>query len=147
HPIGGKNVDVIAIPVDKERVLSKFVIRRLGPANQIPDKVRVSIGADVQVIGYPLGVYDDVHNLPIVRNASMASIYPVPFRGNPCVLVDARLHSGTSGSPVMTKPTTTVSHEDGSLNIYNTPVTYLLGVHSATLDLKGRDPRQHEPLG
>ena len=77
----------------------------------------------------------------------MASVYPVPFRGNPYVLIDARLHSGTSGSPVVTKPTNLIMRTDGSGAITNRFVRYLVGVHSATLDVTDRDSKRDEPLG
>jgi hypothetical protein len=34
----------------------------------------------------------------------IASAYPLPFEGHPFFLADARLHPGTSGSPVLTAP-------------------------------------------
>lgn len=147
HPIGGPDVDVVALPVDKTKVQPQFFVKALNPENHIPNNVDVSIGADVQVIGYPLGFHDDIHNLPIVRNATIASVYPVPFQGHPYVLIDSRLHRGTSGSPVMTKPTTMVSYTDGSTGMHNAPVSFFMGIHSATLDIKGRDANIDEPLG
>jgi hypothetical protein len=58
---------------------------------------------DVFVMGYPLGVYDDIHNLPVLRNGLIASAYPVSYRNEDHFLVDSYLEEGASGSPVMTK--------------------------------------------
>ncbi len=54
-------------------------------------------------MGYPLGVYDDIHNLPLLRTGIIASAYPIPFRCKPYFLVDSHLEEGMSSSPVMTK--------------------------------------------
>ena len=147
HPSQGANVDVVALPLDTEAVKKKFFIRSLAPSNHIPTDVDIPIGEDIQVIGYPLGFHDALHNLPIVRNATLASVYPVPFQGNPYILIDSRLHSGTSGSPVMTKPTNMIRKADGSTTFISRSVGYLVGVHSATVEIPTRDPSQDEPLG
>ena len=84
-------------------------------------------------MGYPLGVYDSKNNLPIFRNAMIASSYGVPFQGQPMFLTDANLHPGTSGSPVITKPKSAWVDDKGNTNIITGTVYYLLGVHSGTL--------------
>jgi len=147
HPVGGSEIDVVALPLDRGEIDRRFFVRALAERDHIPPDVDIAIGEDVQVIGYPLGFHDEVHNLPIVRNATLASVYPVPFRGHPHLLIDSRLHSGTSGSPVMTKPTQMIRQTDGSTSILGGPVSYLVGVHSASLDIITRDPARDEPLG
>jgi hypothetical protein len=109
----------------------------------------ISIGEDILVIGYPLGLYyDDVYNLPVIRSGTLASAYPVPFQGKPHFLIDARLHKGTSGSPVITKlknliETTGPGKLEGRLQFV------LLGVNSSTAEFH-KDAEFHkceEPLG
>lgn len=146
HP-AGPEVDVVAVPLAKADVAGRFFVRAFGKANHVPDDVDIAIGEDVQVMGYPLGFHDEVHNLPLIRNATIASVYPVPFRGHPFVLIDARLHRGTSGSPVLTKPTSILQKTDGSTAMLSGTATYLVGVHSASLDVVDRDPDRDEPLG
>lgn len=146
HPKGGREIDVVAIPLDKRGVTSRFFVKAFSPQDSIPSDVRIGIGEDVLVIGYPLGFYDRIHNLPIVRGAILASIYPVPFEGKPYVLIDSRLHSGTSGSPVLTKPSHMIQRGDAT-NLMAQPISYLVGVHSATLEVQDRDPTLDEPLG
>ena len=147
HPSGGSNVDVVALPLRRDDFNPRFFIKALSPNNHIPADADISIGEDVHVIGYPLGFHDRINNLPIVRSAIIASVYPVPFEGRPIVLIDSRLHSGTSGSPVLTKPTNMLRRTDGSTSFMTGTVTYLVGVHSATVDLPDRDPDEDEPLG
>jgi S1-C subfamily serine protease len=146
HPLHGNEVDVIAIPIDPEKLdryaLKYFSTRDFGLS------IDLSIGDDVLVIGYPLGFRDTVHNYPIVRNATIASVYPAPFEGKPRFLIDSRLHRGTSGSPVLTKPTDIIRTTDGSV-AYQPGLLrrYFLGIHSETLDIPDRDPQIDEPLG
>jgi S1-C subfamily serine protease len=151
HPVGGKEVDVVAVPLDSEPFKSRFLVKAFSTGSHIPRDVEISIGEDVIVIGYPLGYYDTLHNLPIVRNAIMASVYPVPFEGRPILLIDSRLHSGTSGSPVLTKPAQVISRQEGDAYVLTVPpgqaVTFLVGVHSATIVPLDRDPERDEPLG
>jgi len=147
HPIGGKEIDVVALSVNGEQVESRFFVRAFSAADHISQDVDISIGEDVLVIGYPMGFHDVMHNLPLVRNAIMASVYPVPFEGKPIILIDSRLHRGTSGSPVLTKPTQMIRRTDGSTSMLGQPVSFLVGVHSATVDVLDRDPEQDEPLG
>lgn len=147
HPVHGRRIDVVAIPLDTPEVKSRFFVKAFGIGNHIPPDVDIAIGEDVLVLGYPMGFHDTLHNLPVVRNAVMASVYPVPFEGNPIVLIDSRLHSGTSGSPVLTKPTQTIRRTDGSTSFLNQSVTFLVGVHSASIDVLDRDPEFDEPLG
>ena len=121
-------IDIVALPLDKSAIHG-FIIQAFSSSVLPPSDLQIGIGEDVLVIGYPLGFHDDVHNLPIFRNASVASVYPVPFKGKPFFLIDARLHPGTSGSPVVLKPST-VLKKGGGLSFMSAPVTYLLGINS-----------------
>ena len=51
--------------------------------------------------GITFEVQNKVHNLPIYRQGTIASQYTVDFMNEPYFLVDARLHNGMSGSPVV----------------------------------------------
>jgi hypothetical protein len=147
HPRYGKDVDVIALPVDIEK-LHKYAFAYFCPGDIMRPEIDLSIGDDVLVIGYPLGVRDTIHNLPIVRNATIASLYTVPFEGKPRFLIDSRLHRGTSGSPVITKPTEIIRTTDGSVTQqFGIFRRFFLGIHSETYDIPTRDPDFDEPLG
>ena len=99
----GTNADIAAVELNRTE-MQGYIIKAFSAANMPPNDVRIDLGEPVLVLGYPLGFYDEVHNLPIIRNAILASVYPVPFRGNPYFLIDGRLHQGMSGSPIITKP-------------------------------------------
>jgi len=109
--------DVVTLPLSLKDMQRQFVFRAFGSTDLITDDVVLGIGDPVVVIGYPLGFYDEVFNLPVVRQGSVGSVYPIPFRGNRYFLVDANLHPGTSGSPVVTRPTTMRMTKTGNMCI------------------------------
>ena len=130
HPAYGKDIDVAAIPAGQGR-LNGCAIFPLSRARQVPDKTVLELGQDLMVVGFPEGLSDATHNLPIARNASLASLYMVPFGGRPCMLVDAMLHPGASGSPVLTKRIFNARRPDGSVAASTTGAMHLVGIHSA----------------
>jgi len=147
HPTYGSEVDVVALPIDPN-ILDQYAVRYFCNGDFASDSIDLSIGDDVLVIGYPLGFRDSINNFPIVRNATIASVYTVPFEGKPRFLIDSRLHRGTSGSPVLTKPTDTIRTTDGS--VMQQPGSlrrFFLGIHSETFDVPDRDPALDEPIG
>ena len=124
--------DVVAFRLDLDvLVRQQFIARFLASNNLLPTNIQLNIAEDIFIMGYPLGTYDEVHNLPIIRNGTISSAYPVHFNENPYFLVDANLQEGMSGAPVITKfkyirPTTDDS------NIFSGPSCYLLGIISST---------------
>ena len=148
HPALTNTVDVVAIPLTRDD-LHNCVITPLSQKNHVPDDLVLNLGQDLMVLGFPKGLSDQRNNLPIARNASLASAYPVHFEDNPFVLVDARLHEGTSGSPVLTKPMNLARRMDGTMTLSAGSDVYLVGIHSASFDLEAvdGDEQYDDPLG
>ena len=136
-----KTIDIVAIELDTLK-MQNYVVAPFSKEILPPNDLLIGLGENVLVMGYPLGFYDDVFNLPIIRNATVASIYPVPFQGKPYFLIDARLHPGTSGSPVILKPTNILRRKE-STDFLSGFATFLLGIHSHTWPV----PKDMEPLG
>ena len=125
-------VDLAAVEIDPWMIKSGKVIMKVFSKQDLPpDDLILGIGDDLLILGYPLGLYDHKLNLPIVRSASIASVYPSPFNGNPFFLVDARVFQGNSGSPVITKPTRLLVKESGNELVVG-KVSFLVGVLSHT---------------
>lgn len=145
HP-ASQIADVILLKLDEEDIQSQFFIKAWSTSDFLPNEYILSPGEDVFVIGYPRGFFDVQHNLPIFRNAMIASTYGVPFQGKPCFLTDANLHRGTSGSPVVTKPKNTWRDSKGNIKFVSGIPYYILGIHSGTYSvlLPESEP---EPLG
>jgi hypothetical protein len=56
---------------------------------------------EVVMVGYPIGLCDEVNNLPILRRGITASHPAVDFQGEPVGLIDIAAWPGSSGSPVL----------------------------------------------
>lgn len=129
-------VDLVAIELPKDD-MRRFTFISLSPAFLPPGNIVLGAGDDVLIVGYPYGFSDTLRNYPVVRNGSIASPYPVPFEGHPYFLVDARLHPGTSGSPVLVKPSNILkTMETTYLGDYH---LIFLGVNSGSANF-GADP-------
>lgn len=126
--ISPKN-DVVAIELDLER-LKKFHIKHFNLNQFAPPGTSIAVGEPVAVLGYPVGFSDDLHNLPVARQGAVASAFPIPFRGKRFFLVDAILHPGTSGSPVVTRPAATRVTTTGG--IVPGPRVHLIGISSGS---------------
>ncbi len=55
---------------------------------------------DIIMIGYPNGIWDEKHNLPIIRKGITATHPRLPYNGKPEFMIDAACFPGSSGSPV-----------------------------------------------
>jgi hypothetical protein len=56
---------------------------------------------DVLMVGYPAGLWDEAHNLPLFRRGITATPASVDFDGKPEGLVDIASVGGSSGSPIV----------------------------------------------
>ncbi len=125
--------DVALIRLNKDDLQARFVIQTWSKENSFPQNYLLDPGEDIFIMGYPLAFHDKLNNLPIFRNAMIASSYRVPFGGMPLFVIDANLHPGTSGSPVITKPKSTWVDDQGTTHIAEGTDYYLLGVHSGPI--------------
>jgi len=128
-------IDIAAIEMEKSN-LKNCLIQAFNKEKFSPSDLILEIGEDLLVLAYPLGFYDTLHNLPITRNATIASNYLVPFKGEPYFLVDANLHPGTSGSPVITKPSNIIRSREGTI-LSGGWVSHLVGINSGSYDPLG----------
>lgn len=127
--------DIALLELNRHDITSGFFIVPLSKANFLPQDLVLNPGEDVFVMGYPMGFYDQLFNLPIFRNAMIASTYGVAFQGHPFFLTDANLHPGTSGSPVLTKPKNTWQDSQGGTRMMAGTAYFFLGVNSGTYQL------------
>lgn len=63
----------------------------------------ISVGEDVLMAGYPIGLWDEVNNLPILRRGIAASLPSSDFKGKSWSAVDIAVFPGSSGSPLIIK--------------------------------------------
>lgn len=132
----GGEVDVAVIELDQAVLPPSASIRFFRPEHLQRSLQELEVGTSLQIVGFPLGFYDTLHHLPVVRQAAIASSFGVRFQGEGCFLTDARMHRGMSGAPVVLRA--------------SDPQTLpwkLLGVHSSRMDMVSRDRQLDDALG
>ena len=134
---GAGDIDVAAIEIDQAALPASVVLRSFTPAHLQRGLQEIGVGTPLLVVGFPLGFHDTLHHLPVVRQAIIASSFGLRFQGQGYFLTDARTHRGTSGAPVV------MSDPGGDPEL----PWKLLGVHSARLEMGGRDLPLEEALG
>jgi hypothetical protein len=132
----GGDVDVAAVEIDRASLPPSASMRCFSPDHLQHSLAELEVGTALQIVGFPLGFYDTLHHLPVVRQAAIASAFGVRFQGEGCFLTDARTHRGMSGAPVVLRTT-------GPREL----PWKLLGVHSSRMDMKGRDQQIDDALG
>lgn len=55
---------------------------------------------DVTMVGYPIGLWDEVHNFPILRRGITATHPGIDYNGDRIAMVDMACFPGSSGSPI-----------------------------------------------
>jgi hypothetical protein len=102
HP--DPNVDLCALPIGPilNSARPPAFIRTLGPSLIPTNDQLQNLDAieDVVMVGYPIGMSDEVNDYPIFRKGITASDPFVDFNGKAETLVDIAAFPGSSGSPV-----------------------------------------------
>ncbi len=133
-------IDVVGLELDQNALPESMVYEAFSPETLLTPETVVEVGTSLMVVGFPLGFSDTLHNLPVVRQAGLASQFGLRFHGIGYFLTDARTHRGISGGPVVMRvPNGTASQPKFHWR--------LLGIHSARLDVGSRDILQDEALG
>ena len=130
-------IDVAVIELERKALPESVELRSFTPEHLLHSLEEVGVGTSLLIVGFPLGFHDGLHHLPVVRQAAIASSFGLRFQGTGCFLTDARTHRGTSGAPVVMRSPAS-----------DAPLPWkLLGVHSARMDMSGRDLIEDESLG
>jgi S1-C subfamily serine protease len=132
-------IDVVALELERAALPETLSFHAFTPAHLVERLEQVEIGTSVLVVGFPLGVHDELHRLPVARQAVIASAFGIRFQGHGYFLTDARLHRGTSGAPVVTREH---APRAGRAEL----AWRLLGVHATRLDVVNRDIEKDEAL-
>ncbi len=140
------SVDVALIEIGdilKEKFKEKYALMNFGGVSNdnlpINSKLRINVGDDILVVGYPRGFYDKVNMFPIVKSGIISSKWGCYFNGNPLFLIDSKLFPGSSGSVVLTKPKHIAVVDEQIM--YNNAGEYIfLGIYS------GEPVRRESPI-
>ena len=162
HP--DPDVDVLAINVSSllnsnPNLMHLAVSYELFADSTVIDSLDITIGEEVYTIGYPSKRYQGRTYLPIVRKGIIATMigqeyidYPrLPDgnrrrRTNRGFLIDGATIPGSSGSPVVLRPTGE-RYMNGDWVIGLIPEPFLLGIVSQTYyaPIEGSDSTAHAP--
>jgi S1-C subfamily serine protease len=134
------DIDVAAIEIERAVLPLTAVCHAFTPRHLNVEDEPVEVGTSLLIVGFPLGFHDTLHHMPVVRHAVLASSFGLRFKGQGYFLTDARTHRGTSGAPVVVRR---AAPDDPLAEL----PWQLLGVHSARLDVGGRDLELDEALG
>lgn len=141
HP--DTNVDLAVLPLAPIMTLLEQNNKRLDmapmSADLIPkdsELVNYGVFQEIKFIGYPIGLWDERNNLPIVRRGMTATDPVIDYNGREEFLIDASVLPGSSGSPVY------IADDNGSMlgTSFVGPQLKFLGilfaVHEYTADEK-----------
>lgn len=134
----GGEIDVAVIELNRKTLPPTLHYFAFTPEHLADESSEVTIGTSLLLVGFPLGFHDGLHHMPVARHAVSASAFGLRFQGKGFFLTDARMHRGSSGSPVTMRSTTSDT----------SPLSWtLLGIHSAKFDVGTRDLKKDEALG
>jgi S1-C subfamily serine protease len=133
------DIDVAAIALERTALPNDLVYHPFT-LDHLPGQREIEVGAELLIVGFPLGFHDALHQLPVARHATLSSCFDLRFQGQGYFLTDARTHRGMSGAPVVTR-----IHGPAADRL-ELP-WLLLGVHSSRLDVGTRDATIDEELG
>lgn len=140
HP--DPNIDLACMPIGDVTVkLSQAGHKRFsvifGPQHIPPEDGGIVLSAveDIYMVGYPIGLWDELHNMPLVRRGITATSPNIDFNGKPEFLIDIACFPGSSGSPVV-KPK--VSESGGLIGGYLLGVLYAGPIYTAEGSIKVR---------
>lgn len=139
HPLYGRRVDVVALPIQEH--INQMAAKLTAPLHLVPYdtsnpglQLRRRPSDAVSIVGFPLG-RASYGSLPIWSRGYIASEYGLNYAGLPCFLIDARTKPGQSGSPVIAfNSPGLVAIVGGSLELTDTDTLNLLGIYSGRID-------------
>ena len=106
HP--DDNIDLCAMllqPLSSEaRRLNKIIFNIVLDDKLIFDDIALSkfnAVEEILMVGYPIGLWDDANNLPLIRRGITATYAFIDFKGKSIGVIDMACFPGSSGSPVL----------------------------------------------
>lgn len=106
--LSDSSIDLCAIPITffiniREQTGTPIFYQALSEDILITDKEVNELDAveDVIMIGYPNGLWDEKHNIPLIRRGITATPVYLDYNAKKEFLIDAACFQGSSGSPVM----------------------------------------------
>lgn len=106
HP--DPKVDLCAMPFNPLRIEAEKIGKEIfnpsldGSLIQTDTSLeQLSAVEEVLMFGYPIGLWDDKNNLPLIRRGITSTHPAIDYRGESIMVIDASCFPGSSGSPVL----------------------------------------------
>jgi hypothetical protein len=129
HPVHGRRVDVVALPITDTRGIQLYPY---DPSNPGPSIV-YGPSDPLSIIGFPFGITGG-GALGIWVQGTVATEPSVDFDELPCLLVDSRTRPGQSGSPVIAYRPSGYQTEDASMVLTGQAAERFVGVYSGRIN-------------
>jgi Trypsin-like peptidase domain len=130
HPLHGRRVDVVALPLTSTEGLAFYPYH----LPEQPFDVHVGVTTSLSIIGFPFGK-TGAGRTAVWIQGTIASEPSLNFNDLPCFLIDSRTREGQSGSPVVFYSAGgAVLMSDGSVSSFVGPQDRLLGVYSGRIN-------------
>ncbi|HVU18771.1 MAG TPA: serine protease [Candidatus Didemnitutus sp.] len=106
HPDGITDLCALPIaPILNDLLQKNIKVYRISlDASLVPSDVDlqdIDVYEHVLMVGYPIGLWDSVNNMPILRTGATATSPSLDYEGRPEFMIDAACFPGSSGSPVL----------------------------------------------
>lgn len=105
--------EIFYIPIDETLIWSDEKLAEL------------SVTEDILMVGYPTGLFDIKHNLPLVRSGITSSHPALDFLGKGIAVIDMACFPGSSGSPVFIVNNNGYSDKKGNVYMGSSRVIFL----------------------
>lgn len=125
---------MFAAPIFREAEKKNVRLFTIGfGENNIPnenDLEKITAIEEVYMIGYPLGIWDKVNNIPIVRSGETATPIFLDYQGKSEFLINIPIFGGSSGSPIIIYDKLGYANNIGGIEVGRRRF-YLVGVNYA----------------
>ncbi|WP_162159049.1 trypsin-like peptidase domain-containing protein [Arthrobacter sp. I3] len=130
HPVGGRAVDVVALPLTQTDGVDLYSYS----LEEGPNAPLLSPSTNVNIIGFPFG-RASAGGIGIWARGTIASEPYVDYGDWPRFLIDSRTRKGQSGSPVVfyNPKFQPITLKTGNSITYTAPIMELLGVYSGRI--------------
>ncbi|MCQ2259176.1 MAG: serine protease [Bacteroidaceae bacterium] len=132
HP--SADVDLCVLPtnplLEAAKKNGKHLFYRHFDNTIIPNEIqKESLDAveEINMVGYPNGLWYSINNMPIIRKGITATNYNIDYNGKKEFLIDAACFPGSSGSPVLICNVGGYRDKQGNLK-WGSSRVYLLGI-------------------
>ena len=103
-----KTIDICAIPITifiniRQQTGAQIYYQSLSEDLILTEEDAKNLDAveNIVMIGYPNGLWDEEHNIPLIRKGITSTPVYLDFNGKPEFMIDAACFQGSSGSPVL----------------------------------------------